>query len=118
MPRVALLAWSALVQVCFVGFFASLNYFTYLSRHSPKSPVAGTGQIIELNNHGSLFYVRFWEAILAQSGLGLVITIAATAGLLRWRYGKMPEASDYRGSGIVMGALILGSAIYMFWPIS
>jgi hypothetical protein len=117
MPRSVSLASSALVHLCFVGFFASIIYFIYLARHSPGTPLTSTGQTVELNNHGSLFYVRFWEAVLAQSGWLFVATILVTTVLLRWRYGEMPVANDSRGLGLVMGALVLGTVIYMFWPI-
>jgi len=39
-------------------FMGSFAYFTHLSRTSPVGPNPMSGQTYEMNNHGSLFYVR------------------------------------------------------------
>ena len=117
MPRIIARAWSTLVQVCAVGFVASVGYFIYLSRHSPASPTASTGQTVQLNNHGSLFYVSFWNAILAQSSLAFVATAFIGAVLLKRKYKKIPEPELPRTTGYLASALLAAVMIYMFWPI-
>jgi len=93
-PKIISLFWNFGFLVCWFGFFASITYFTYLSRHSPSAPAAVTGQVVELNKHGSLFYVRSVDAILAQSGFGFVAVALVGGLLLRLRFGRIPEVSS------------------------
>ncbi len=46
---------------------ASILYFVWMSGASPPHPVPETGQVVQLNDHGSYSYARWWEAGLAQS---------------------------------------------------
>ena len=117
MPKILSRVWSILIQVCILGFFASLLYFSYLSGVSPTSPVISTGQTVELNNHGSLFYVRFWDAIFAQSGFAFVGTVLVGAALLQWRYGTVPDVASPDIVGYFLVASFAAMAIYIFWVI-
>ena len=117
MPKIVARALSILVQVCAVGFAASVGYFIYLSRHSPASPIASTGQTVQLNNHGALFYVSFWNAILAQSSLAFVATAFMGVLLLKRRYKEIPEPELPRATGYIASALLAAVMIYMFWPL-
>ncbi len=103
---------------CFVAFYADIAFFDYLSKHSPDRPEPLTGQIFSLNNHGQIFYVRKWEAFLAQPFAPIVAAMIGIL-LLRWRYGKdvvnaMSGGKENRIFSTVMILIIVATMIYMF----
>jgi hypothetical protein len=69
---------------CFLGFFASTGYFVFLSHRSPSASNFATGQTIQLNNHGDIFYVCSLDAWAAQSGFAFVLAAFVCLGVLRW----------------------------------
>jgi hypothetical protein len=80
--------------------------------------MVSTGQTVELNNHGSLFYVRFWDAVLAQSGFAFVGTVFVGAAFLQWTYGTALDvgpAPDITGYFLI--ASFAAMAIYILWSI-
>jgi hypothetical protein len=79
-------------------------------------PIASTGQISQLNNHGAIFYVRPLNALLAQSSLGFVGAALVAFMLLKWRYGSL-NLPYIKESRYLPMALVVGTTIHMFWPI-
>lgn len=63
-----------------VGFFACIFYFAHLARISPMHPDPVTGQVVQMNNHGSYFYVYPWQGWVLQAGpfacVGVLLAIA------------------------------------------
>jgi hypothetical protein len=55
-----------------VATVCSIMYFTWLAGVSPKHPIADTGHIYQLNNHGSYSYATKWQAALATGQFWIV----------------------------------------------
>lgn len=111
---------AALIGMLWLGglvFFASLAFFIHLSRVSPSSPVAAAGQTAQLNNHGSYFYVRFWEWAVFYGGMIGGWALAAFAILLwRGKFGAAePRGYDWQQNLILI--LVGALTVYMFWPV-
>lgn len=105
---------------CFAGFYAAALFFLYLSKHSPSSPLVATGQVVSLNNHGQIFFVRWWEAWLAQGELAFIGIMLLGTLFLRHRYGAAAYADDGGRESPwlkwLFFALMGGTMIYMFLP--
>lgn len=99
------------------SWYGGLCLFLYLSRHSPRASNEETGQTFALNNHGFVFYVRFYEAAIAQSPFFVFPMALATLALVNSKYSRDWYEHSSPLMNVVNFALGLGLILYMFFRI-
>jgi hypothetical protein len=65
---------SAFSIIAVFACMASILYFVWLANTSPPHPIVETGQVVQLNNHGTYTYAKSWQAMLATSQFWIVAT--------------------------------------------
>ncbi|MDP3738470.1 MAG: hypothetical protein Q8R02_13840 [Hyphomonadaceae bacterium] len=100
-----------------LAFFVSMVWFYHLLWTSPELPTGSTGQVVEMNNHGDLFYVRTGEALafnlLCWGGWpAAAFSIVATMAI----FGNETQRPTLLGRVLsgVLTVLVLGCGLMIF----
>jgi hypothetical protein len=67
-------------------WFSAVPAAHYLSKNRPAAPVAETGQVVELNNHGKIAYITRHERFLYDYGTFAGLLLALLGGSLFARH--------------------------------
>lgn len=116
MPR--LVGW--LVQTISLlviwGFFGSVCYRAYLSRHSPHVPDTASAQIVPLYTGAWVYYVRPQEAFLADKAwIFLFAILLLVALVVRIKYGASGPAKE---SDSPAQSLLARALFFVPWTIT